>query len=1059
MLHIEENPAADIAQRKQDISGWQDIKLDLHNAKSRKRFNRRKAAIIAYFTTEKPVEELATEHHIPPEQFLKLVESCLMRDEDGQFWGFRALVPGATIVDHVLPATNGKEHQEEEAAAEQTTRLSSLKKEAANGTGPAITAPLEATELQESSEQAEPEATTEQADPVDQESVAEEIPAEDAEITAPDVVEHPDTHVVEMPDKVDQTAEDSEPTEPLLDNIKLAPEQTEATAEEEITQSSVDLATTTSEATTTPENAQATSEETEPGGSAEAIAKVTDSVDLLPAKAEESAELLAARSTSLAEGCLRRIPLRRVLRTHDLLNLRRVAQQRRIVRRRLTRTAREKNKRSTFYRVTTLAIAAVMLFCILIPVGVGLEAYNLYNSVNGIAHDGLNQLLGVKDLLSSAKSDPMSALSTDKLKHAKTSFQTAEDDFLQLQQLVDRQDIQALANQASPQYGKQLVSAQHLVQVALDVSRMGQELTDVGQIGANVLHGSPLADSANAKPLLSVDDASSIYGAVNHTLYYLDDIQFHMSKVQMNDLPINKAQKEQLTGLLSQLPEARKMLVDAQSLLPPIFWLLGVGHERNFLIQTMDRGEMRPGGGFTGQYGVLTVQDGRISPFTLQDVALLDYGGNDTAIGRQAPAAYHSWMNFGNWGLRDSNVSPDYPTTAKINIQVFQEEGGGPVDGDIAFTPTFIGHILEVTGPLHVGDSYNETITAQNLEDRLHFYEEDNQGIAKQHQITGDTSHQGRKQFTTLLGKMLMDKVRHLPTKDLVNVVKNMTKDLESHDLQIYFTDPTAQRWLTDHNYGGTVDPFKKSDGFVLNQANISISKASTMVHTTEHDDITLDAQGGATHNLTVTLDYKQTGNVYGFDTYADYMRLYAPSNAQFNSGSGFDSGSPLCTVKPPTPPGGTNPPGKPKPPVGDNPPDKQGDNSCAKYNTSFPSDARYCPNGNYALGDRNKGIPWSINNLGGPTSKNSDLGGHTMWGGLTLTPKNCITTVTFSWYVPNAVKHDSKGHLIYQVLVQKQGGMIPTIELNVDASALKGAKSFQVKEDLKADKLFSMPS
>ena len=75
---------------------------------------------------------------------------------------------------------------------------------------------------------------------------------------------------------------------------------------------------------------------------------------------------------------------------------------------------------------------------------------------------------------------------------------------------------------------------------------------------------------------------------------------------------------------------------------------------------------------------MLSIQNGRVSPFTLRDVALLDYDGNGTELGRHAPPQY-SWMNFGNWGLRDSNLSGDYPTTAQINMQVFQEEGAVPL--------------------------------------------------------------------------------------------------------------------------------------------------------------------------------------------------------------------------------------------------------------------------------------------------------------------------------------------------------------------------------------------
>src|SRR5260370_16844817 len=92
-------------------------------------------------------------------------------------------------------------------------------------------------------------------------------------------------------------------------------------------------------------------------------------------------------------------------------------------------------------------------------------------------------------------------------------------------------------------------------------------------------------------------------------------------------------------------------------------------------------------------------------------------------------------MKFGFWGLRDSNLSGDYPTTARLSTQVFQEEGGGPVDGDISLTPTVIAHVLNVIGPIKV-PQYNEIITPQNLEDKLHYYPQDFVPIAPQTHIT-----------------------------------------------------------------------------------------------------------------------------------------------------------------------------------------------------------------------------------------------------------------------------------------------------------------------------------
>ena len=78
------------------------------------------------------------------------------------------------------------------------------------------------------------------------------------------------------------------------------------------------------------------------------------------------------------------------------------------------------------------------------------------------------------------------------------------------------------------------------------------------------------------------------------------------------------------------------------------------------------------------------------------------------------------------------------------------------------------------------------------------------------------------------------------------------------------------------------------------------------------------------------------------------------------------------------------------------------------------------------------------------------------MWGGMTVTPKNCTTTIMLSWYVPDAIKHHGK-HLSYTLFVQKQGGYVPSVELSVDTSAIKGLKAFSFKGNLVADRAFTL--
>jgi hypothetical protein len=103
----------------------------------------------------------------------------------------------------------------------------------------------------------------------------------------------------------------------------------------------------------------------------------------------------------------------------------------------------------------------------------------------------------------------------------------------------------------------------------------------------------------------------------------------------------------------------------------------------------------------------------------------VEYVDNSKTLGQFAPPQYRSWWPFANWGLRDSNVSADFPTSAQIAINQYELEVGHQVDGVILVTPFLVEHILQIVGPIYV-PAYKDTISAQNLEDRLHYYQQDN---------------------------------------------------------------------------------------------------------------------------------------------------------------------------------------------------------------------------------------------------------------------------------------------------------------------------------------------
>lgn len=1012
-IQVDTQPAG--ATRRQDISSWKKGSISKLTSREKKRYYRRQSAVQAYFTTDAPPGEIAQQYHLPVEALKKHIQQCLALHKDGTPWGYRALLPGAQVVDHTplpeVPAT-----PDEAAANVPDTRQETLSQDAEG-----VPAGESLVEEEEQKDTDPLVVALEEIQPDE----GQEIPAPEGTSTGEDTAILI-TGEPEMPQTREETPLD------LPDNNSPAREKV---AEHEVTDEE-------------PVYSSAQHEDYS------ALFKYFQPAPAQAMEREATRAPLAVLSLVDMQAIHRhtgrnghRGQLRRAEQQPTPLSLQAVLARRSIRRNWMRHEERARQRRAR--RIIAGVVAIALLVSLAIPLVAGLVAYNTYSSIRGEALDGVSHLMSLKSLLSVAKSDPTAVLNPQKLQQARSDLGLAQGDFLQLQQLVVQPGIQDTVQQYAPQYAGKLGMAQRLVQVGLDVTQMGTELLGVASLGANILHGSPLA-AGSTKPLITPADVTNIEAVLAHSLYYINDIQAQMSQVKLSDLPISASQQQELASVMTLLPKVQSYVQQGQSLIGLVSWLLGVGGERRFLVQTMDRAELRPGGGFTGQYGILDIKDGRMAPFTLQDVTELDYAGNGQELGRQTPPQYRMWMNFGNWGLRDSNLSGDFPTTAQLAMGVFQDEGGGPVDGDIAFTPVVIEHILDVIGPVQVPE-YNETITAQNLEDKLHYYQQNFSAIAVQQQKTGTHNAATRKAFTTLLGKILLQKVEHLPVKTLLKIAQNATKDIQSRDLEIYFTNPQAEAWLAQHGYSGAMSSFTNADGFMVVQANISISKASQYVQTTYQDNIALDTQGGATHTLTITLNYQQKGPVYGQDTYADYIRVYAPQNAQFIGGDGFDTGQALCT-----PSGGKG--GTGTPPTGTTPPSS----GCGQYASSYPSSLRYCPDGNYNLSGPNsfvpgKGfMPWPIDALGAPTEMASDLPGRAMWGGLTVTPKNCISTITLSWYVPNAVKHKA-GQPLYSVLVQKQGGCIPTVQITIDTSQLKGVKPYSYSGNLLADRLFSL--
>ena len=663
--------------------------------------------------------------------------------------------------------------------------------------------------------------------------------------------------------------------------------------------------------------------------------------------------------------------------------------------------------RSTRYRVISRVLLAILLLGILVPIiiaiGYGISGYTTYNDIRSQAQSGVQHLLNVKTIFTGVKAHPSGFLDNNKLIRSRQEFVAAYIDFQQVEYKLDHTGVIQTISTYFPQYLTQVRSARAVSQIGMDISFIGQQLTATALLLAPTFRGSLLTDTT--KPLITQQMLNLVGATINEILPGLNDIQSQSHLISLDALPISEQQRNQLQQLLQALPHIQTDLVQVLDLLGAANWLLGVNEPRTFLVQTMDRAELRSTGGFTGQYGELQIQGGRIAPFNLRDISLVEYVDSSKTMGQFAPTQYRSWWPFANWGLRDSNVSADFPTSAQIAIDQYGLEVGHQVDGVILFTPFLVEHILQIIGPIYV-PAYKDTITAQNLEDRLHYYQQDNAGIYKQIVIQpGVTTTSDRKRFTGLLAHLLLDKVRHAPPDEILAIAQDLLHNLKTRDLQVYFTNPQVEALLAKYNYAAQIDHSTTHDGLYVVQANLSASKASQYVKTIMHDTVSLDAKGGATHVLQLRLVYNQIGQVYGYDSYHDYVRIYVPPNSQFLWGDGFDTGIPLC--------GGRY-------------------QQCQPAGV-YPQGELLCPTGQYQPGaaapsvtDPDGGHWHPLDTIGPPTNLVSDEPGRSMFGGWVIVPKNCTMTATVSWYVPPL------GTTPYSLQVQRQAGTFPELDITI---------------------------
>lgn len=300
---------------------------------------------------------------------------------------------------------------------------------------------------------------------------------------------------------------------------------------------------------------------------------------------------------------------------------------------------------------------------------------------------------------------------------------------------------------------------------------------------------------------------------------------------------------------------------------------------KKYLVLFQNNMELRPGGGFIGSYGLLTLKKGKITDFSIHDV----YDADGKLKGHiEPPYPIRRYLPSVHWYLRDSNFDIDFTKNASKAAFFLNNETGESVDGVIGVDISFMKELLKASGPIYVAD-YNETVSSDNLYLLT-------QTHAEKNFFPGSTQKKDflRSLFNALSLYMKAGDNKSSKRGELYfQLLEAVTRSVSQKHLIFAFSDPDIQNLFTTYNMSSSIfDPRKSeintiNDYLGISEANIGINKANYFIRRKVGQLITISEDGEISGKVTIAYKNLSTKNSWPGGDYKNYLRIILPLNSQ----------------------------------------------------------------------------------------------------------------------------------------------------------------------------------
>jgi hypothetical protein len=332
--------------------------------------------------------------------------------------------------------------------------------------------------------------------------------------------------------------------------------------------------------------------------------------------------------------------------------------------------------------------------------------------------------------------------------------------------------------------------------------------------------------------------------------------------------------------------EIKNYVGNSKPILGQVSWLLGKDKVRNYLVIFQNDGEFRPSGGFWTAYTTLKVDKGKIIPGVSSNIYDLDDKLSSVTPAPRIIKSYH--INVPYLNLRDSNLSPDFPTDAQIFLDGYYKAMGKKTQFDavIALDTQVLVDLVKVLGKLdtRVGTFTSDPDPRCNGCPKIIYDLEWIAGRPRNY-IEND-----RKGFLGPLMQSLLANAMGSEKNKIGPLAQAFFNNINRKHILFYFTTPEIQQAALKANIAGNiVQTDNNTDYFHLNDTNFASAKSNIFITQKINHDLSVK-DGSIEHKITIAYTNPAKASNCNLEkgdlclnaaTYRNLFRFYVPVGSQ----------------------------------------------------------------------------------------------------------------------------------------------------------------------------------